>query len=92
MQVPKKRSKPRRFCEFQSIYPEDRRNLTYTCGYSLKRCPYNEKDIRVIDESGKKRYRLKIQTEEDGICRIFKIIAEVKKDLIARVVLELKQS
>jgi len=95
----------RKFCENQVIFKEDWGKGTYTClahfdSGRVFKCSYKESQIKVMDEYKSGKYRLEIQHSPhlraeriaDGICRDFEINAEVKRDLIAKVVSELEKS
>lgn len=92
--------KSRKFCVCQKEFEEDKGKETYSCLAHLDSgkifpCPYNESEIKVVDEFGN-GYKFMLQRNPepkvDGVCRDFKIISNIKKDLIKKIVEDLERS
>lgn len=95
-----KDKRPNPFCKAQVVCKETPKDR-YHCetrlveGYNCT-CPYNKSDIKAADYYGDGKLSIIIQKNPkpgaDGVCQNFEILPDVKKDLIAKVVKELKKS
>ncbi len=87
------------FCKEQSLSGKNGDDTVY-CGAKAAegcrcRCPYEKKDIKIIDDLGLGKYRLMAQKDVecgDGVCHDFRIDGGVKKKFIEDIVEELKKT